>query len=79
MTIDEAVAKMESIILGVSAVAEVRALRISDEEARLTVLVPAGDIQAVKDAAFQPVMDFLIEGFDLQVLVYDRDNPTPSV
>ena len=49
---------------------------MSDEEARITVLAPAGDIPKIKDATFQPAMDFLNnEGFDIQVQVYDKDAP----
>jgi len=79
MFIDQAITNMEIVINGVSASAEIKSLKISEEEARLTMLVPAGEIQTVKDAAFQPMMDALIEGLDIQVLVYDKDNPTQVV
>jgi hypothetical protein len=55
--------------------AESKVVKISDEEARISVYAPAGDMQAIKDATFQPVMDLLIEGLDIQVFVYDKDNP----
>ena len=32
-------------------------------------------MQAIKDATFQPVLDMLTQGLDVQVFVYDRDNP----
>jgi len=35
-------------------------------------------MQAIKDATFQPVLDLLIEGLDIQVFVYDKDNPTAT-
>lgn len=75
MTLDDAIQNMTAIVKRASASAEVKAAKISDEEARLTVLAPAGDIQAIKDATFQPVMDLLKENLDVQVFVYDKDAP----
>ena len=74
MTIDEAVQEMQSKISTASAAAEMKVVRISDEEARITVLAPAGDMQKIKDATFQPAIDFLNkDGLDIQVFVYDKD------
>ena len=78
MTLDDAIQKMTTIIKGASASADVKAAKISDEEARLTVLAPAGDIQKIKDATFLPVMDLLKENLDVQVFVYDKDAPPPK-
>ena len=78
MTLDDAIQHMTAIVKSVSASAEVKAAKISDEEARLTVLAPAGDIQTIKDATFQPVMDLLKENLDVQVFVYDKDAPPPK-
>ena len=78
MTLDDAIQKMTAIIKGASASADVKAATISDEEARLTVLAPAGDIQKIKDATFMPVMDLLKENLDVQVFVYDKDAPPPK-
>lgn len=78
MTLDEAIQKMTSIIKAASASADVKAAKISDEETRLTVLAPAGDIQKIKDATFMPVMDLLKENLDVQVFVYDKDAPPPK-
>lgn len=76
MTLDDAIKQMESIIKGVSGGAQIKTVKMSDEEARLTVLAPAGDIAAIKDATFKPAIDLLnSEGFDLQVQVYDKDAP----
>lgn len=76
MAIDDAMKEMQAKIAAACAAAEVKAVKISDEEARLTVLAPAGDIQKIKDATFQPAMDYLNkDGFDIQVFVYDRDAP----
>jgi len=74
MTLDVAIKQIRSTITAVSAGAEVQAVMISDEEARLSVYAPASDMQAIKDATFQPVLDLLIEGVDIQVFVYDKDN-----
>ncbi len=78
MTLDDAIQKITAIVKSASASADVKAAKISDEEARLTVLAPTGDIQKIKDATFQPVMDLLRENFDVQVFVYDKDAPPPK-
>lgn len=76
MTLDEAVDQMTAIIRAASGSAEVKTVKMSDEEARLSVLAPAGEMQSVKDAVFQPALDYLNkEGLDLQVFVYDKDAP----
>ena len=78
MSVDEAIEQIQGTILAASPGAEIKAVRMSDEEARLSVFAPAGEMQAVKNATFQPVLDLLVEGLDLQVFVYDKDNPTPT-
>jgi SMC interacting uncharacterized protein involved in chromosome segregation len=56
--------------------AEIKAVKMSEEEARISVFVSAGDMQPIRDATFQPVLDYLNkEGWDIQVLVYDKDHP----
>ncbi len=78
MTIDDAIQKIQATISAASKSAEVKVVKISDEEARISVYAPVGDMQAIKDATFQPVLDLLTEGLDVQVFVYDKDNPTPT-
>jgi hypothetical protein len=76
MSIDDAVKDMQSKITAVSGGAQMKVVKMSDEEVRITVLAPVGDIQAIKDATFMPAMDYLNnEGFDIQVQVYDKDAP----
>jgi hypothetical protein len=76
MTLDEAVTQMTETIKAASGSAEVKTVRISAEEARLSVYAPAGDMQKIKDAVFQPALDLLNkDGLDLQVFVYDKDAP----
>ena len=54
----------------------IKTVKMSDEEARLSVYAPAGDIQNIKEATFQPAIDLLnSDGLDIQVFVYDRDAP----
>ena len=56
--------------------AEIKSAKMSDEEARLAVYAPAGDMQKIKDATFMPAMDMLNnDGMDVQVFVYDKDAP----
>lgn len=76
MSLDDAIKKMSDVIKSVSAGAEVKTVKMSDEEARLSVYAPAGDIQSIKDVTFKPAIDMLNnDGLDIQVFVYDRDAP----
>jgi hypothetical protein len=76
MSIDDAIQDMQSMITSVSADAQIKIVKMSDEEARISVLAPAADLQKIKDVTFLPAMNFLNdEGFDLQVQVYDKDKP----
>ncbi len=76
MSLDVAIAKIQSIITGQSPNAEMKIVKMADDEARITVLAPAGDMQAIKDATFMPCMDLLNnEDVDIQVQVYDKDAP----
>lgn len=76
MTLDEAIQKITGIVKAASVSAEIKAVKMSDEEARLSVYAPAGDIQKIKDATFQPAIDLLnADGLDIQVFVYDKDAP----
>ena len=76
MSIDDAIQKMTDLIKAACASAEIKAAKMSDEEARLSVYAPAGDMQKIKDATFQPAMDMLnSDDVDVQVFVYDKDAP----
>jgi hypothetical protein len=76
MSLDEAIQQMNDKIKSACADAEIKAVKMSDEEARLSVYAPADDIQKIKDATFQPAIDLLnSDGLDIQVFVYDRDAP----
>jgi hypothetical protein len=76
MSIDDAVQKMTDLIKAACASAEIKSTKMSDEEARLSVYAPAGDMQKIKDATFMPAMDMLNnDGLDVQVFVYDKDAP----
>ena len=78
MSLDDAIKQIQLTIKATSAGTEIKVVKISDEEARVSVYAAADDMQAIKDATFQPVLDFLIQGLDVQVFVYDKDNPTPT-
>jgi hypothetical protein len=75
MSIDDAIKKMSDIVTAACGGAEIKAVKMSDEEARLSVYAPAGDMQKIKDAAFQPALDMLKDGVDVQVFVYDKTTP----
>ena len=73
MSIDDAIKQMTGTIKAVCASVEVKVAKMSDEEARLSVYAPAGDMQAIKDATFMPAMDLLNhDGMDVQVFVYEK-------
>ena len=76
MSLDEAIQQMSDKIKSVCPGAEIKAVKMSDEEARLSVYAPAGDIPNIKDATFQPAIDLLNSAdLDIQVFVYDKDAP----
>ena len=73
MLIDDAIKQMTDTIKAVCASAEVKVAKMSDEEARLSVYAPAGDMQSIKDATFMPAMELLNnDGMDVQVFVYEK-------
>jgi len=79
MSLDDAIQEIQSKISAASTGAQMKVVKMSDEEGRITVLASAADMQKIKDATFQPAMDFLTkEGFDIQVFVYDKDAPPLS-
>ncbi|MFO3796518.1 MAG: hypothetical protein ACK8QZ_04435 [Anaerolineales bacterium] len=72
MTIEEAVQEIQKRIQTVSPQAEIKTVIISAEEARLSVYARSSEVQAIKDATFQPVLDLLQRGLDVQVFVYEK-------
>ena len=74
MSLEDAIKQMTDTIKAACASAEIKTVKMSDEEARLSVYAPAGDIQNIQDATFMPAIDLLNStGMDIQVFVYDRD------
>jgi hypothetical protein len=79
MSVDDAIKEIQAKISAACGGAQMKVVKMSDEEGRITVLAPAADMQKIKDVTFQPAMDFLTkEGFDIQVFVYDKDAPPLS-
>jgi hypothetical protein len=80
MSIDDAIKLMQAKISGASSAIVVKVVKMSDEEARISVYAPVGDMQKIKDATFQPAIDLLNkEGMDVQVFVYDINaSPPPA-
>ena len=77
MSIDDAIKFMQSKISGASGAVVVKVVKMSNEEARISVYAPAGEMQKIKDATLQPAIDLLNkDGLDVQVFVYDI-NATP--
>ena len=76
MTLEDAIKQMIDIIKSACGSADVKTVKMSDEEARLSVYAPAGDMERIQVATFQPSMNMLnSDGLDIQVFVYDRDAP----
>jgi len=76
MSIDDAIKQMSELIKTACGSAEIKSVKMSDEEARLSVYAPAGDMQKIQDATFMPAIELLnSDGMDVQVFVYDKDTP----
>jgi hypothetical protein len=76
MVLDDAIKEMTDLIKTACGGAEIKTVRMSDEEARLSVYAPARDMERIKVATFQPAINLLnAEGLDIQVFVYDKDAP----
>ncbi len=76
MSIDDAMNDLKARIKAASKSAEIKVVKISEEEGRISVYTVAGEMQVVRTVTFQQVMDYLNkQGWDIQVLVYDRDHP----
>ena len=76
MSLDDAIKQMTDLIKSASGSAEIKSVKISDEEARLSVYASAGDMERIKIATFQPAINLLnSDGLDIQVFVYDKDAP----
>lgn len=76
MSLEDAIKQMIDIIRSACGSAEIKTVKMSDEEARLSVYAPAADMERIKVATFQPAINMLnSEGLDIQVFVYDRDAP----
>ncbi|HEX2697696.1 MAG TPA: hypothetical protein VHM28_08300, partial [Anaerolineales bacterium] len=70
MALDDAIKTMQAKISAACPSADMKVVKMSDEEARITVLAPASDMQKIKDSTFQPAIDFLNkDGLDVQVFV----------
>ncbi len=76
MSLDDAIKQMTDIIKSACGSAEIKSVKMSDEEARLSVYATAGDMERIKVATFQPAINMLnSDGLDIQVFVYDKDAP----
>ena len=76
MTLEDAIKQMIDIIKSACGSADVKTVKMSDEEARLSVYAPAGEMERIKVATFQPAINLLnSDGLDIQVFVYDKDAP----
>ena len=76
MQLDDAIREMSGLITAACKDAEIKTVKMSDEEARLSVYAPAADMERIKVATFQPAINMLnSDGLDIQVFVYDKDAP----
>jgi hypothetical protein len=73
MSLDDAIQQMTNIIKDACGSAEIKSVKMSDEEARLSVYAPAGEMERIKVATFKPAIDMLnSDGLDIQVFVYEK-------
>ena len=73
MSLDDAIQQMINIIKDACGSAEIKSVKMSDEEARLSVYAPAGEMERIKVATFKPAIDMLnSDGLDIQVFVYEK-------
>ena len=76
MTLEDAIKQMIDIVRDACGSAKIETVKMSDEEARLSVYAPAGDMERIKVATFKPAINLLnSDGLDIQVFVYDKDAP----
>ena len=76
MSLDDAIQQMINIIKDACGSAEIKSVKMSDEEARLSVYAPAAEMERIKVATFKPAIDMLnSDGLDIQVFVYEKDAP----
>jgi hypothetical protein len=76
MQLEDAIQQMIDLIHSACKEADVKTVKMSDEEARLSVYAPAADMERIKVATFQPAINLLnSDGLDIQVFVYDKDAP----
>ena len=74
MTLDDGIAQIKEKISAVSADVEMKIVKISDEEARISVYAPAGEMKAIQDATLMPTIELLnSDGLDIQVFLYDKN------
>jgi len=74
MTLDEGIAQISAKINEVSGDAEIKVVKMSDEEARLSVYASAGVMNAIQDATLMPTIELLnSDGLDIQVFVYEKE------
>ena len=57
MTLDEGIAQISEKISAVSASAEIKIAKMSDEEARLSVYALAAEMGAIQDATLMPTIE----------------------
>lgn len=78
MTLDDAIADIQSCILAVSPGAVLRVMRISAEEANIRAYAPAEHEAVIKDATRDKSFELLTSsGLDVQVIFYDIATSLP--
>ncbi|NQU30793.1 MAG: hypothetical protein HQ525_09010 [Anaerolineae bacterium] len=74
MSLDEGIAQIQEKITAISADIEMKTVKMSAEEARISVYAPAGEMNAIQDATLMPTIELLnSDGLDIQVFVYDKN------
>lgn len=79
MTIEDAVNDLKGKCTTISADAIFKVVKVSDEEARLSVYVAGAHVEPIREATREQAVKLIVEGLDVQIFVYDKaENPPPA-
>lgn len=72
MTIDDAINELKAKSTAISAGAIFKSVKVSAEEARLSVYVPSEHVEPIREATREQAVKLIVEGLDVQIFVYDK-------
>jgi hypothetical protein len=79
MTIEDAINDLTAKSKSISSGAIFKVVKVSEEEARLSVYVPGEHVEPIREATREQAVKLIVEGLDVQIFVYDKaENPPPD-